>query len=47
MNELFEKYNNLPKVTMKDICEFHADFEKIHPFQDGNGKVELLFLRDV
>ena len=39
MQKLMEWYNNLSKVTIKDIIEFHARFEKIHPFQDGNGKV--------
>ena len=39
MQKLMEWYNSLPKVTIKDIIEFHARFEKIHPFQDGNGRV--------
>ena len=39
MQNLMEWYNCLSKVTIKDIIEFHARFEKIHPFQDGNGRV--------
>lgn len=39
MQKLMEWYNSLPKVTIKEIIEFHARFEKIHPFQDGNGRV--------
>lgn len=39
MQKLMEWYNSLPKVTIKDIIEFHARFEKIHPFQDGNGRI--------
>ena len=39
MQKLMEWYNNLSEVTIKDIIEFHARFEKIHPFQDGNGRV--------
>jgi len=39
MNKLMECYNSLEKVTIDDIIEFHARFEKIHPFQDGNGRV--------
>ena len=39
MNKLMEWYNSLEKVTIDDIIEFHARFEKIHPFQDGNGRV--------
>lgn len=39
MQKLMEWYNSLTKVTIKDIIEFHAKFEKIHPFQDGNGRV--------
>ena len=39
MEKLMEWYNSLAEVTIKDIIEFHARFEKIHPFQDGNGRV--------
>lgn len=39
IQKLMEWYNSLPKVTIKEIIEFHARFEKIHPFQDGNGRV--------
>ena len=39
MQKLMDWYNSLPKVTIKEIIEFHARFEKIHPFQDGNGRV--------
>lgn len=39
MQKLMEWYDSLTEVTIKDIIEFHAKFEKIHPFQDGNGRV--------
>ena len=39
MQKLMEWYNSLTEVTIKDIIEYHARFEKIHPFQDGNGRV--------
>lgn len=39
MAKLMEWYNSLEKITIKEIIEFHFKFEKIHPFQDGNGRV--------
>ena len=39
MQKLMKWYNSLSKITIKEIIEFHARFEKIHPFQDGNGRV--------
>ena len=39
MAKLMEWYNSLEKITIKEITEFHYRFERIHPFQDGNGRV--------
>ena len=39
MKKLLEWYNSLEQITIYEIIEFHAKFEKIHPFQDGNGRV--------
>lgn len=35
--ELIHKYEKSDK-TLKDIVVFHAEYEHIHPFQDGNGR---------
>jgi Fic family protein len=39
IKKLLEWYNSLKQVTINEIIEFHSKFEKIHPFQDGNGRV--------
>ena len=44
MQKLMEWYNSLSKITIKEIIEFHARFEKIHPFQDGNGRVGRMIM---
>ncbi|MBR6636576.1 MAG: Fic family protein, partial [Phascolarctobacterium sp.] len=44
MKELLEKYNAKENKTLGDILEFHVAFEKIHPFQDGNGRVGRLIM---
>ncbi len=42
MKELLAAYNAKKDVSVLDIITFHSDFEHIHPFQDGNGRIGRL-----
>ena len=44
MNELNSWYNSLPEVVFESIVAYHYHYEKIHPFQDGNGRVGRLIM---
>ena len=51
MTEWLKKYNNVEfvrgkdkKQAVKDIWQAHVEFEEIHPFEDGNGRVGRMIL---
>jgi len=44
IRNLLNLYNSKKQITLDDIIDFHVQFERIHPFQDGNGRVGRLIM---
>lgn len=44
IEKLLERYGKKQNIELDDIMDFHVKFERIHPFQDGNGRVGRIIL---
>ena len=44
MRALLTEYNAQEKIDLDAVLDFHVRFERIHPFQDGNGRVGRLLM---
>lgn len=44
VQQLLSEYHHKEGIAFEDIIWFHYQFERIHPFQDGNGRVGRLII---
>lgn len=44
MKDLIQRYNEKTNIDLGTLAEFHLEYERIHPFQDGNGRTGRILL---
>lgn len=48
LNDLINNFNVIDTPTLYNLAKFHLEFEIIHPFQDGNGRIgQFIFLKQL